>query len=80
MFSRVNEFFVITTDNLGAMEATTEWIYQMLKITYFIQIELFPNMTLYRICVPICSDWDGKTKKKLTKYLTARNLKLMKES
>lgn len=80
MFNRSGNFLVITTNNLRAMEATTEWIYEMLKATYFIQIELFPSMTLYRICVSIRSDWDKKTKKKLTKYLAGRNLELMKES
>lgn len=80
MFNRSGKFLVITTNNLRAMEATTEWIYEMLKVTYFIQIELFPNMTLYRICVSMRSDWDKKTKKKLTKYLAGRNLELMKES
>ena len=79
MFSRVDNFLVITTNNLMALEATTEWVYGILKTTYFIQIELFPNLTLYRIYIPIGQDWDNKIKKKLTEYLTVRHLKLLKE-
>lgn len=80
MFSRVDNLLVITTNNLMALEATTEWVYEILKTTYFIQIELFPNLTLYHICIPIGQDWDNKIKKKLTEDLTARHLELLKES
>lgn len=79
MFSRIDNYFVITANNLMALEAVTEWIYRMLKTTYFIQIELFPNMTLYRICVPMRSDWDKKVTKRIKDDLTLRHIELMKE-
>lgn len=78
MFNRIDEIFVITTDNLAALEAITEWIYRKLQITYFIQVELFPNMTIYRICMKVRSDWDNKISKNILEDLKLRNIEIMK--
>lgn len=77
MFNRTDKFFVITTDNLRALEAITEWIYRMLQISYFIQIELFENMALYRIYIRIRKDWDEKITKDITEDLAARHIEIM---
>lgn len=77
MFNRTDKMFVVTTNNLRALEAITEWIYRMLQTSYFIQIEMFPNMTLYRICIPMRKDWDEKVTRGITKDLTARHIEIM---
>lgn len=78
MFNRIDKMFVISTDNLAALEAITEWIYRKLQITYFIQVELFPNMTIYRICMKVRSDWDNKISKNILEDLKLRNIEIMK--
>ena len=80
MYGRIDKHFVITTNNLKALEAVSEWIYQKLKTTYLIQIEMFPNMTVYRIAIPIREDWDNKVKQDVENYLECRHLKLMEET
>ena len=63
-----------------ALEAITEWIYRRLQVTYFIQIELFPNMILYRIVIQMRSDLDKKVTRQIKEDLTARHIEIMKES
>lgn len=80
MFNRLDKYFVITTNNPMALEAITEWIYRRLQVTYFIQIELFPNMILYRIVIQMRSDLDKKVTRQIKEDLTARHIEIMKES
>lgn len=80
MYERIDKHFVITTNNVRALEAVSEWIYQKLKTTYLIQIEMFPNMTVYRIAIPMRKDWDNKVKQDVENYLEYRHLKLMEEA
>lgn len=80
MFKRVDKFLVITTNNLRALEAISYWIYRMIGgVSYFIEVEVFPNMTLYRICIACHTDMDKKTKRMITKDLEARHITLMEE-
>lgn len=79
MFNRVDNLFVVTTNNLRALEAITEWIYNMLKISYFIQIELFSNMTIYRIYIPMRTDWDEKVTRDMKNDLRAKHINIMEE-
>lgn len=80
MINRIDKHLVITTNNLKALEAVSEWIYAMLKTTYCINIELFQNMTLYHIYVPINSSFDKKCTRMLNDYLESKNTKLMEGS
>lgn len=77
MFDRVNDLFVVTVNNLGALEGVSEWIYNVWKGTYFIQIETFPNMTIYHICIPMDKGWDKKVIKKIEKYIKLTNRELL---
>lgn len=80
MFNRLDKFLVVTTNNLGVLEAVSELIYLELKCAYLIQIETFPNMTLYRIYIDMPEDFDDNAIKIISKDLEARHMKLMKES
>lgn len=79
MFSRINDFFVVTVDNVKALEAVSEWIYSSLTNRYFIQIEQFSNMTAYHICIQMRADMDKKVKQKIVKYLELKNAKLLEK-
>lgn len=79
MFSRINDFFVVTVDNVKALEAVSEWIYSSLTNRYFIQIEQFSNMTAYRIYIQMRADMDEKVKQKIVKYLKLKNAKLLEK-
>lgn len=79
MFSRINDFFVVTVDNVKALEAVSEWIYSSLTNRYFIQIEQFSNMTAYHICIQMRADMDEKVKQKIVKYLELKNAKLLEK-
>jgi hypothetical protein len=74
MFSRIDKIFVITTSNLLVLEAVSEWIYKMLKVSYFLQIETYQQLTIYRLCVPLRNDWDEKVKRQIIEDLKIRNL------
>ena len=80
MFKRVDKFLVIVTNNIMAMEVISQWIYRMMcGSPYFIEIEVFPKMTLYRIYIDIDSRLDKKLEKSMTEELQARHIELMKE-
>ena len=79
MFNRFENYFIITTNNLSALEAITVWIYQRLQIRYFIQIEVFPNLTVYRVYISIEEDWDDKIINELGESLALQNIKIMEE-
>ena len=79
MFSRINDFFIVTVDNVKALEAVSEWIYSSLTNRYFIQIEQFSNMTVYHICIQMKVDSDEKVKQKIVKHLELKNAKLLEK-
>jgi hypothetical protein len=80
MFNRANNYFIVTTNNLKALEAVSECIYSGLKERYLIQIEQFPNnLTIYHIYIPIREDQDKKVKKKIMDYLELKHTKLLEE-
>lgn len=79
MFGRINDFFVVTVDNVKALEAVSEWIYSSLANRYFIQIEQFSNMTVYHICIQMRADGDEKVKHKIVKYIELKNAKLLEK-
>ena len=80
MFKRIDKFLVIVTNNIMAMEVITQWIYRMIGgIPYFVEIEVFPNMTLYRICIDIDARRDKKLEKSIIEELQSRHIELMKE-
>lgn len=79
MFSRTNDLFDVTVDNVKALEAVSEWIYLSLTNRYFIQIEQFSNMTLYHICIQMRADRDEEVKQKIVKHLELKNAKLLEK-
>lgn len=79
MFSRTNNLFVVTVDNLKALEAVSEWIYLSLTNRYFIQIEQFSNMTVYHIYIQMRADMDEKVKQKIVKHMELVNAKLLEK-
>lgn len=76
MFNRVDKYLVVTADNLRALEEISVWIHRELEATYFIQIELFPNCTLYKVCILLERLRDRMVTKRLTNYLQSLNIKL----
>lgn len=79
MFSRTNDLFDVTVDNVKALEAVSEWIYLSLTNRYFIQIEQFSNMTLCHICIQMRADRDEEVKQKIVKHLELKNAKLLEK-
>lgn len=80
MFNRIDKHLVITTNNLMAMEAITQWIYRIIPGTqYCIEVELFPHTRLYHIYIVAHADRDNKIIKLITEELEARHISLMKE-
>lgn len=79
MFSRTNDLFDVTVDNVKALEAVSEWIYLSLTNRYFIQIEQFSNMTLYHICIQMRAGRDEEVKQKIVKHLELKNAKLLEK-
>ena len=77
MFNRVDKYLVVTADNLRALEEISVWIHRELKATYFIQIELFSNCTLYRVYVLLEHLRDRMVAKRLTNYLQSLNIKFI---
>ena len=77
MFDRVDKYLVVTTDNLRALEEISVWIHRELEATYFIQIESFPNFTLYRVCILLEHLRDRMVTTKLTNYLQSLNIKFI---
>ena len=82
-FKRLCEKLIIIVDNLATLEAVSEFIFLRLKTTYLIQIEKFPNLTIYQIAIPCQGDFDTKIKRDITNFLKARpyiHLQLEEES
>lgn len=80
MFTRVKTHLVITTNNLMAMEAITQWIYAVLYGTpYFIEIEKFPDMILCKIYISCSEEWDEKLKSMITEDMDARRITIWEE-
>lgn len=81
MFNRVNEYFIITTINLRALEEITVWIYQKLRMSYFLQIETFPNLTVYRICIRITRkpDFDKILEQQIREHLLSMHIDIFKK-
>lgn len=77
MFNRVDKYLVVTADNLRALEEISVWVYRELEATYFIQIELFPNCTLYRVYVLLDRLRDRMVIKRLTNHLQSLNIQFI---
>lgn len=80
MLERVNEGLLVTVNNLKALEAVSEWIYCKLKATYLIQIEVFPNLIIYHICISLDKRYDEDIKKDLSKFLELKRVQFMEGS
>lgn len=80
MFDRVDGYFVITTNNLRALEAISETIFVRLRRSYCIQIETFSSMTLYRFYMYLPNAMDERVRQMVEEDLKARHIKLMEES
>lgn len=78
--NRYDEHLVITTNNIMAMEAVTQFIYRLFPgVAYFIEIETFPNLTLYRIYIKSVAIYDKKLTKLIREDLEARHIALIEE-
>ena len=77
MFKRINDLFIVSTNNLRALEAISEFVYLRLHTTYLIQIELFRNETIYNIYIPITNYDERCLQKEIAHYLDMRHVKLM---
>lgn len=79
-FIRGNEYFVVTVNNLKALEAVSQYVHNTLKTTYFIEIENSYIYTIYYICIPVRQDSEEKIEKALEKWISKRNIKLFTDS
>lgn len=77
VFNRVDEHFIVTVNNLRALEAVSQYVYNMLETTYFIEIEVFDTHTLYNICILVRQDFDEKIKKTLERWMSRNNINLL---
>ena len=78
--NRYNKHLVIATNNIMAMEAVTQFIYRVFPgVAYFIEIETFPNMTLYRIYIKSDAKYDRKLANLIREDLEARHITLIEE-
>ena len=79
--NRYHKHLVISTDSIMAMEAVTQFIYRVVPGTaYFIEIETFPSMTLYRFYIKSDAKFDRKLVELLKDDLKARHIALTEES
>lgn len=76
MFKRNNDFFVVVTNNLEALEGVSEYIFLTLKMLYCIQIEVFSNMTLYQIIILMPEHLDCEVEQQINEYLELKHVKL----
>lgn len=73
-FERSNDFLIIVTDELLALEAISEILYEEFKITYLIQVDTFPSKTLFYIFFKASDEDVIKIGELILKDLKARHL------
>ena len=77
MFKRYSEdLFVISIDNLRALEAASMCLYKVLHLPYYINIEVFGKfgeITIYYVFVKCSEDLDAKIQEEINKALSKEN-------
>lgn len=81
MFDRVEGYFVIAVNNIRALEYISKMLYEEIRKNYYIQIEVFPNVTIYTLFVDMDKSLDEKITKYIKENLSKTNgIKLLEES
>lgn len=81
MFDRIGRYFVVIVNNVRALERISVILYGVIKKEYFIQTEVFPNITVYKIHVDMEESLDEKITKLIKEDLLETNgIKLWEES
>lgn len=81
MFDRIGPYFVVVVNNARALEYISEMLYGIIKKEYFIHVEVFPNITIYKMLVDMEESLDEEITKLIKENLSRTNgIKLLEES
>ena len=78
MGERIGNYFVITVNNFHALEEISFWICRVLEKPYYIELEKFPHVTIYRLYINV-ADYPDDVSEMLKRFLQVSNVKLMKK-